>query len=209
MTHLPRENQQPVHGQPYGVSGGYAQPPTKKAGPLKILLITFAVIVGICMVGGMIAGLLSKADDAGTPAAGGVKGKAKAAGMNTPVRDGKFQFTVTGMQCGAEKVGSGLFQSTAQGSYCVISVQVRNVGEEAQSFSGSDQKALDAKGVQFSNDGTAEFNVNSGSQTWADQINPGNGISGKLVFDVPAGTKLTHLELHDSFLSGGVKVALT
>jgi hypothetical protein len=41
-----------------------------------------------------------------------------------------------------------MFQSTAQGSYCLISVKVGNVGKQAQSFSGSDQKALDAKGVQ-------------------------------------------------------------
>jgi hypothetical protein len=33
-------------------------------------------------------------------------------------------------------------------------------------------------------------------------------VSGTLVFDVPKTVKLTALELHDSLLSGGVRVAL-
>ncbi|RSM44161.1 hypothetical protein DMB66_52525 [Actinoplanes sp. ATCC 53533] len=39
-------------------------------------------------------------------------------------------------------------------------------------------------------------------------MNPGNTVKGKLVFDVPEGTKLTSLELHDSLFSDGVQVNL-
>ncbi|GIF48217.1 hypothetical protein Afe04nite_27560 [Asanoa ferruginea] len=40
------------------------------------------------------------------------------------------------------------------------------------------------------------------------EINPGNALSGKLVFDVPKGTELAALVLHESIFSAGVKVAL-
>jgi hypothetical protein len=42
-----------------------------------------------------------------------------------------------------------------------------------------------------------------------EDINPGNEVKGKLIFDVPKPTKLTAIELHDSMFSGGVKVALS
>jgi hypothetical protein len=47
------------------------------------------------------------------------------------------------------------------------------------------------------------------NQTFLNNINPGNEVTGTLVFDVPAGVELAALELHDSLFSGGVKVALT
>jgi hypothetical protein len=37
-------------------------------------------------------------------------------------------------------------------------------------------------------------------------INPGNSVSGIVVFDVPNGQTPGHLELHDSAFSGGVTV---
>ena len=40
-------------------------------------------------------------------------------------------------------------------------------------------------------------------------IKPGNAaVTGKIVFDIPKGAKLTKLELHDSAFSGGVTVTL-
>ncbi|HEY0359402.1 MAG TPA: DUF4352 domain-containing protein [Mycobacteriales bacterium] len=41
-----------------------------------------------------------------------------------------------------------------------------------------------------------------------DNINPGKAVTGKIVFDIPKGAKLTKLELHDSAFSGGVTVTL-
>jgi hypothetical protein len=40
------------------------------------------------------------------------------------------------------------------------------------------------------------------------RLTPGRKVTGRLVFDVPKTAKLTTLELHDSLLSGGVKVTL-
>ncbi|WP_307834442.1 DUF4352 domain-containing protein [Paractinoplanes lichenicola] len=129
-------------------------------------------------------------------------------GIGAPVKDGDFQFTVTGMKCGVAKVGNQYFGEKAQGQFCLVSVQVKNVGDEAQTLIDSVQKAFDAKGTEYSVDSGAAIYANEEQQVFFEDVNPGNTVRGKLVFDVPKGTKLTTLELHDSMFSGGVKVAL-
>ena len=136
------------------------------------------------------------------------KSPASLAGMNQPVRDGKFEFTVSGVQCGVTKVGTDVLNKTAQGQFCEIAVTVKNIGKEAQTFDGSAQKARDAGGTEYSNDAVAETYANSASQTFLEQINPGNQVKGMLVFDVPTNVKLARLRLHDSPFSNGVDVAL-
>ncbi|GAA0799327.1 DUF4352 domain-containing protein [Spirilliplanes yamanashiensis] len=130
-------------------------------------------------------------------------------GIGDKVRDGKFEFTVTKVACGKTQVGNEFLNQKAQGVYCLVDVTVKNIGKEAQMFSGAAQKAYDGAGTEFSNDGAAEIYANEAAQTFLNDINPGNQVKGKLVFDVPKGTKLTELELHDSIWSGGVKVQLS
>ena len=129
-------------------------------------------------------------------------------GFGDPAKDGKFQFTVTKMSCGRTSVGSSFLNQKAQGQFCLVTVKVKNIGDKAQMFAGSNQKAYDAKGTEFSNDSGAEIYANSEAQTFLQEINPGNAVTGKLVFDVSKSTKLVRLELHDSIFSGGVEVAL-
>ncbi|AGL21434.1 DUF4352 domain-containing protein [Actinoplanes sp. N902-109] len=133
----------------------------------------------------------------------------KAPGLGDPVRDGKFEFTVTKVDCSRTKVGNSFLNEKAQGKFCQISVTVKNIGKKAQLFDGSSQKALDGDGTEYSNDGEAEIYANDDNATFLNEINPGNQAKGKLIFDVPKSTKLTKLELHDSMFSGGVEVALS
>jgi hypothetical protein len=130
-------------------------------------------------------------------------------GVGDPVRDGKFEFTVTKVDCSRSKVGNEYLNKKAQGKFCQISLTVKNIGDEAQTFDGSSQKAMDAKGTEFSNDGAAEMYANQDNSTFLNEINPGNQTKGKVIFDVPRSTTLTSLELHDSPFSGGVTVALS
>jgi hypothetical protein len=130
-------------------------------------------------------------------------------GLGDPVRDGKFEFTVTKLDCSKSKVGSEYLNKKAQGKFCQVSLTIKNIGDEAQTFDGSSQKAMDAKGTEFSNDGSAEMYANQDNSTFLNEINPGNQAKGKLLFDVPKSTTLTDLELHDSPFSGGVTVALS
>jgi len=61
-------------------------------------------------------------------------------GLNQPARDGKFEFTVSKVDCGATRVGSDLLDEKAQGVFCLVDVTVKNIGDEAQLFDGSSQK---------------------------------------------------------------------
>ena len=95
----------------------------------------------------------------------------------------------------------------AQGQYCRASLKVENVGNEAQTMFASNQYLFDASGRKFSADATANMYDDS-SKLMFEEINPGNSIKGYVFFDVPKGTKVSKLELHDSMLSGGVEVRL-
>lgn len=130
-------------------------------------------------------------------------------GIGDKVRDGKFEFVVTKIDCSKSKVGSEYLNKKAQGKFCLINVTVKNIGKEAQLFHGSSQKAMDAKGTEFSNDGAAELYANDDNATFLNEINPGNSAKGRLIFDVPKSVKLSTLELHDSPFSGGVEVSLS
>ncbi|HWS33463.1 MAG TPA: DUF4352 domain-containing protein [Actinoplanes sp.] len=132
----------------------------------------------------------------------------KTPGIGDAVRDGKFQFTVGKVKCGVGKVGSSYLNTKAQGQFCLIDVTVENIGKQAQAFLDSVQKAYDAKEVEYSVDSSAAIYANDDQQVLFEEINPGNSVKGRLVFDIPKGTELTALELHDSMFSGGVTVSL-
>jgi uncharacterized protein DUF4352 len=198
----------------------YSPLPTPAQNPAKRTRWAWFIGAGVALVVALGCAGNSASDSAAgeEPAAAATatskttKGAAKpdsgTAGLNQPARDGDFQFTVTGLKCGVNHVGSDLIGQDAQGQYCLVSIQIKNIDKKAHTFSDSEQKAYDAKKVEYSVDSTAALYANSNSQVLFEQINPGNTVKGKLVFDVPDGTKLTSLELHDSLFSGGVKVNL-
>jgi hypothetical protein len=130
------------------------------------------------------------------------------AGMNQEVRDGKFAFTVTGVET-ANTTGdpsNSFMQATAQGTYVIVSMTVHNIGNESQSFFAANQKLFDSAGREYSPDSQADMWRNKQIQT---DINPGNSVQAKVAFDVPPGTQPTTIQLHDSMFSGGVKVSLS
>ncbi len=131
----------------------------------------------------------------------------QAAAIGTPVRDGKFEFTITQVETGVARIGTDVLGQDAQGQYVLLHVTVTNIGTEAQYFDGTSQKLLDSAGRTFSADTSAAIYLDE-SNSLLNQINPGNTVEGIVVFDVPADAVLTSAELHDSLFSGGVTVAL-
>lgn len=167
------------------------------------------------IVGGMLAtsGTTDQAGAAEAPVslARGVPGDGDAQtqpGLNQPVRDGQFEFTVTAVSCGHEAVGEQWWRHEAQGEFCIVELTVRNIGTDARRFADGSQKAKGAEGNTHAADTGAGVVVNGNGDAVWNVINPGNAISAKIVYDVPPGTALTSLELHDSPFSGGVTVAL-
>ncbi|MEH0934254.1 DUF4352 domain-containing protein [Micromonospora psammae] len=166
------------------------------------LLATGLVALG-CGSGGATETTKSSGD--------GAKGEdtpAKTAKVGQPARDGKFEFTVKSSKCGVAKVGTSMLGDKAQGQFCLVTINVKNIGKEAQMFDGSSQKAYAADGTEYSADSGAAIYANKNAETFLNEINPGNQVSGVVVFDIPKNVKLAKLELHDSPFSGGVDVAL-
>ncbi|GMA32625.1 DUF4352 domain-containing protein [Litorihabitans aurantiacus] len=129
------------------------------------------------------------------------------AGIGTAVRDGKFEFTVTGVESGVPSIGNDVLGTTAQGQFVLVSVGVANIGDEAQSFLGDNATLVDDQGREHSADSTAAIYLEN-SESLYTQINPGNAVDTVVVFDIPAVAVPTAVELHDSMFSGGVTVSL-
>jgi TM2 domain-containing membrane protein YozV len=125
-------------------------------------------------------------------------------------RDGKFEFTVNSFSCGATSVGSNPYLTKqAQGKFCLLNVTVKNIGEQAQSIFADNQKLLSGS-TQYSADSTATLynQPDSSNSTWLNEINPGNSVTGTIVFDVPKDANPNQAKLFDSAFSSGVLVNL-
>ncbi|MGY5884945.1 DUF4352 domain-containing protein [Modestobacter lacusdianchii] len=216
MTYAPAPEQTPAE-QPQGK--------TKKPLYKRAWFIVLALIVAI----GVIANL-GGTDEAATEASASGAGSADVAapvgdaaaepvaeapaeeesgnpGIGEPAADGKFNFVVNGVDCSATELGDQYLSTTAQGQFCVVDLTVSNIGDKAQSFFGDNAKLFNAEGQEFSADSEAAIYLADSSSLY-EEINPGNSLNSKVVFDVPAGTTPTAIELHDSAFSGGVTVDL-
>jgi hypothetical protein len=203
---------QPGYPQPGYPPQAFAPPPKKSKAPLIIGIILGAVVL-IC--GGAIAVVALAANAEPTETFGTTdpgskvdpaESEAAAVGLNKPVRDGKFEFTVKSVTCGKTVEGDEFLSKKAQGQFCEVKLTVKNIGDKPQYFDGSSQKAKGTTGVEYGNDGVAEIYANQDNETFLNEINPGNQTQGILIFDIPKGAKIASLELHDSAFSGGVTV---
>jgi hypothetical protein len=128
-------------------------------------------------------------------------------GIGQPAADGKFNFVVNGVDCSATQLGNEYVGTQAQGQFCIVDVMITNIGDKAQSFFGDNAKLFNAQGQEFSADSEAAIYLEDSASLY-EEINPGNTLNSKVVFDVPTGTTPTAIELHDSMFSGGVTVNL-
>ena len=122
------------------------------------------------------------------------------AGIGQEVLDGNFAFIVSQVDT------SPTFGHTpAQGVYAIVSMAVRNIGTEPQMFEWEAQRLKDRTGREYS----ASHMVPPLFGDLVNTIDPGLQVSVKVGFDVPPGTKLTQVVLHDSLSSHGAPVNLT
>ena len=123
----------------------------------------------------------------------------------TEVRDGNFSFVITGVER-VDAVADQEFpeiQKAAQGEYVIVKMTVTNVGNEPQTFFASFNTLSDGSTVYQSDDEAWIYLGN----TLAD-LNPGDSVDTAVVFDVPRGTDVESIELHDGPFSDGVTVGL-
>ncbi|MFV2144056.1 DUF4352 domain-containing protein [Isoptericola sp. G70] len=140
-------------------------------------------------------------EDAEEPAA------ADLPGLGDAVRDGKFEFTVTKLEDGVKQIGDDFLNEKAQGQFVLVHMTVENIGDEAQYFDGDSQELVDTKGRTHSADTGAAIYLED-SNSFLNEINPGNTVDGVVVFDLPKKATPATLELHDSMFSDGVEVSV-
>ncbi|MBB2948636.1 hypothetical protein FB565_008419 [Actinoplanes lutulentus] len=213
MTYQPPQYPpaQPVQGVPGQVQWGAPPPaPKKKRWPWIVAGVLLAGVLGCVGLFTLVLGGTAKVvgDAAGEMDANRKGENAVAGKVGTAATDGKFQFTVTKLKCGVDRVGPAEFGEKAQGEFCLLDVTVKNVGASAEVFSDMSQYAYDAAGGEYQVDSGAGTWANKDHSTFLESLNPGNTVKGKLVFDVPEGTKLTSVVLHESMYTAGIRVPL-
>src|SRR5699024_1578370 len=135
------------------------------------------------------------------------EGVAEGFGIGDVAQDGKFEFVVTDVETGVEQVGSEYLNETPQGQFVLVHLEVTSVGDKAQTLLDSSQHLSDADGREHSADSSAGIYIEN-NKVLLNEINPGNTLSGVLVFDIPADATPASVELHDSMFSGGVSISL-
>ncbi|NUS72421.1 MAG: DUF4352 domain-containing protein [Corynebacteriales bacterium] len=167
--------------------------PSRKRSATALMV---SIILGAVTALAMCTGFLAVRWDGAN-----VISKAQTSSVNEPASDERFDFMVSGQQCGTEQLGR-----YPQGQFCLVSLRVRNATDVAVAFEPDKQRARNSSGQVYDVDVTASKQANIGNESFFTKINPGNTVSGVIVFDIPVGQVITELELHDAEFSPGVFV---
>ncbi|MGH3924781.1 MAG: DUF4352 domain-containing protein, partial [Pseudonocardiaceae bacterium] len=133
--------------------------------------------------------------------------EAGAPGIGDEAQDGAFTFVVTGVEDGPAMIGTADFGVEPQGRFVFVTMTVTNHGDAPGSFFGDNQYLIDTEGRRASADGEAAIHLDE-AQSLYEEINPGNSLTGIVVFDIPVDAVPAGVELHDSVFSDGVTVVL-
>jgi hypothetical protein len=167
--------------------------------------IAVTAVVGVAVVG---LAVVNQLDDktGSTNSISGNSPAASTAAAGSVVRDGKFAFQVLGVRIEgvAGTTDNQFMRVQAQGQFVIVDVGVQNIGNEPQTYFGNNQKLIDAAGREYAVNSAADTYVNG----FIGDINPGNTIRVEMAFDVPVNTRAKALEVHDSMISGGTRVAI-
>ena len=171
---------------------------TKRIATFAAVLLVGGIAVTACASSPALA---PTGDVVATTAAPTKAASTKAAPSNV-TRDGSFEFTVTKVKTGVKVIGSGYLTQKPQGQYTLVTMTVKNIGDQMHPYADSDQQGVTTNGSQVSADPTASMYMGS-TQTAFANINPGNHITTTVVFDIPKDQKVTKVVVHDSSLSDG------
>jgi len=132
-----------------------------------------------------------------------------AARIGTMLRDGRLEFVVTGVdRPGRTLAGKAGETLTAKGEFVIVRVNVTNTGNDTRPPNCSCQFVFNDQGHKFPTSPA----ILSTKETlkFVQRISPGDTVDGVLMlFDVPTGTKVVNIELHETPTSPGVKVRLS
>jgi hypothetical protein len=195
------------------------RPPRRRRG--RLILGIAGTLAVLCCGGGILLASHNRTGTDAKPTASAGKGTGARShgpstsrgtpsaptGLNRPARDGMFEFVVSSVACGRSRAGDGLMSKKAQGQFCEVTLTVKNIGDQPRVFAASSQKAKGVDGATYGADAEAAVYASRDGKMILNNVNPGNAVSGMLVFDIPKDGSIVALELHDSPFSGGVTIS--
>jgi hypothetical protein len=167
------------------------------------LLIGISVALVLCCCAGVVGTALTWGRDLAAEVQD--RGQ-RIIGLNQPGRDGDLEFLVYAVECGLGRIGDPLINQAAVGQFCVVELAVRNIGKRPAFFTDSLQLAYGPDGQQFAADSGASILANADQQVFLSEINPGNQVTGAVVYDIPPDSRIVRLRLHHSPSSPGLVV---
>jgi hypothetical protein len=195
----------PPLGPPAGPVPGFgvgAGPPEPRQRPSRLMLWTVvgAAVLAVLCVGAAVVGVI-----AGVRSYNRSHEQATAA-IGQPARDGQFMFTADKVTCGLKQVGPPDDYLTPTGEFCVVELNVRNVGTGPAIFADALQEAYAPNGNRYATDSAAGLYANPDPTIFFNDINPGIDVKALVVYDIPTGGGIARLELHESPGSRGVMI---
>jgi hypothetical protein len=127
---------------------------------------------------------------------------AGAAAKGDPVSDGQLRFVVTHFS-----KASLQGDPPPRGEYVIAVVTVTNTGNEPRSFLVQNQKLIDVARREYAGADMSADELHN-QLTTALKLNSGLTLTVRMRFDVPKGTKMMTIELHESASSVGTKAAV-
>jgi hypothetical protein len=174
--------------------------------------ISAAVIAGAFALTGCSAGAATTGGAGSTPASTSAAAQTPAAaqdpGLNTPVTVGSFEFTATGVKDAGNTIGSSPLSQTAQGTFIQVDLSIKNVGNSGTTFLSNYVKLVDNTGKTYDADPTATLYASPDQSAWVAAINPGNSITGPVLFDVPVGITAASIQVSDNVFGTGKAITL-
>ncbi|MGI5211432.1 DUF4352 domain-containing protein [Plantactinospora sp. CA-290183] len=126
--------------------------------------------------------------------------------LGQPARDGDLEFRVGEVRCGLPEVGDALVSQLAVGQFCVVQLAVRNLGSRPVVLQEDLQVAYGPAGQHFGVDSGASLLANADQLAFLSEINPGNRVTGAIVYDIPPDSRIVRLRLRHTAGSAGVQV---
>lgn len=130
-----------------------------------------------------------------------------APGVGDTVSTGNFDVTITSVDAEVGLIGNEHFNAEAAGQFVLVHVSVTNTGNEAEHFRASEHKLIDEQDRQHSESSDAWY---YDGETFAfTEVNPGNTVEGALIYDIPADSVPTAIDLgNDEFFGDPIRVSL-
>lgn len=170
---------------------------------MAVLIGAAIVLVSLCCCAGAVAAVVTWGDDAYRRLS---HGRGDTVTVGEAGRDGAFEFTVSRIDCGVAQIGDSFINQTAVGQFCLTELTVQNVGKRPATFADALQQGFGPEGDRYAADSAAGILANSEQQLFQNQINPGNRVTGLVVYDIPRDSHIAELELHESEHTAGLRV---